>query len=125
MLHGVSLNIGVDRSSASDILKSKVLAEETQPLGLDHLCWTGVEGENLHDHSSHTYTEEALAHVASGCNRSVLGGGFCFENVSSYVRKNSEMPGEFVGEMARARDCGILLDVNNVYVRRDRITDLT
>jgi uncharacterized protein (UPF0276 family) len=122
MLHGVSLNIGSTDPLRLDYLKKlKVLAEETQPLWVsDHLCWTGVEGENLHDLLPIPYTEEALAHVVERVKQvqDILGRRILLENVSSYVSyKHSEMPEwEFVAELARRADCGILLDVNNVFV---------
>src|SRR5258708_1760776 len=98
MLHGVSLNIG----------------------STDPLRWTGVEGENLHDLLPIPYTEEALAHVVERVMQvqDLLGRRILLENVSSYVSyKHSQMPEwEFVAELARRADCGILLDVNNVYV---------
>lgn len=122
VLHGVSLNIGSTDPLWLDYLKKlKVLADETQPLWVsDHLCWTGVEGENLHDLLPIPYTEEALAHVAERVKQvqDLLGRRILLENVSSYVSyKHSQMPEwEFVAELARRADCGILLDVNNVYV---------
>src|SRR5579862_2423113 len=122
MLHGVSLNIGSTDPLRLDYLKKlKILAEETQPLWVsDHLCWTGVEGENLHDLLPIPYTEEALAHVTERVKQvqDILGRRILLENVSSYVSyKHSEMPEwEFVAELARRADCGILLDVNNVFV---------
>jgi len=122
MLHGVSLNIGSTDPLRLDYLKKlKVLAEETQPLWVsDHLCWTGVEGENLHDLLPIPYTEEALAHVVERVKQvqDILGRRILLENVSSYVSyKHSEMSEwEFIAELARRADCGVLLDINNVYV---------
>jgi uncharacterized protein (UPF0276 family) len=122
MLHGVSLNIGSTDPLNSDYLKRlKELAARTDPVFVsDHLCWTGVGGENLHDLLPLPYTEEALAHVTDRVKQvqDLLGRRILLENVSSYVTyKHSEMPEwEFLTELSRRSDCGLLLDVNNVFV---------
>src|SRR4051812_28570991 len=65
MLHGVSLNIGSTDALRRDYLQRlKDLAAKTDPVFVsDHLCWTGVEGQNLHDLLPLPYTEETLTHV--------------------------------------------------------------
>jgi hypothetical protein len=86
----------------------------------DHLCWTGVGGYNAHDLLPLPYTEEAVGHVADRIARvqDILGRQMLIENVSSYLAyKHSTMPEwEFLTAVAIRADCGILLDVNNVYV---------
>jgi hypothetical protein len=86
----------------------------------DHLCWTGAHGVNLHDLLPLPYTEEALAHVVARIGRvqERLGRRILIENVSSYLTfTHSAMPEwAFLAEVAERADCGILLDVNNVYV---------
>jgi uncharacterized protein (UPF0276 family) len=84
------------------------------------LCWTGVEGRNLHDLLPLPYTEEALASVTAriGEVQDALGRRILIENVSSYLHfRASEMSEwEFLSEVARRADCAILLDINNIYV---------
>lgn len=122
VLHGVSLSIGsVDPVDEGYVKRLKDLAERVQPVWLsDHLCWTGVAGENLHDLLPLPYTEEAIANTVEKIStvQDRLGRRILIENVSSYAEfQHSKMPEwEFVSEIANRADCGILLDVNNVYV---------
>lgn len=122
VLHGVSLSIGsTDELNFSYLKKLKELAEKIQPQWIsDHLCWTGVEGENIHDLLPLPFTREAINHVAERIQRvqDFLGRRILLENVSSYVTfKHSEMTEwEFLREISNRADCGILLDVNNIYV---------
>jgi len=121
-LHGVSLSIGsTDPLNESYLKKLKTLASLIEPWVVsDHLCWTGARGENLHDLLPLPYNEEAVAHVASRVRRvqDVLGRRILLENVSSYLTyKHSDMAEwEFLTAVAERADCGILLDVNNIYV---------
>jgi uncharacterized protein (UPF0276 family) len=86
----------------------------------DHLCWTGVAGMDLHDLLPIPYTPSSLAHLVERVKRvqGVLEVPFALENASSYVTyRESTMPeSEFLAELAERADCGVLLDVNNVYV---------
>ena len=122
VLHGVSLNIGSTDPLRVDYLsRLKWLIQRIQPAWIsDHLCWTGVEGENLHDLLPLPFTEVAARHVADRVAevQDVLGRRILLENVSSYIAfQHSEMPEwEFLSQVAERADCGILLDVNNVYV---------
>ena len=122
VLHGVSLSIGsTDPLDLSYLDGVKALAAELEPAWVsDHLCWTGVGGHNAHDLLPLPYTEEALAHVVDRVRRvqDRLGRRIALENVSSYLRYTfSEMPEqEFVARVAEESDCGLLLDVNNVWV---------
>jgi len=79
-----------------------------------------VGGHYAHDLLPLPYTEEALGHVVERVGRvqDRLGRQILVENVSSYLTyAGSAMPEwEFLAEVARRSDCGILLDVNNVYV---------
>jgi uncharacterized protein (UPF0276 family) len=122
VMHGVSLSIGstdpLDRRYLSDL---KELARRVEPAWIsDHLCWTGVEGRNVHDLLPLPYTEEALAAVAAriGEVQDFLGRQILLENVSSYLSyRESEMTEwEFLSEVAVRADCAILLDINNIYV---------
>lgn len=122
VLHGVSLSIGSTDPLDLDYLRRlKALADWVQPAWIsDHVCWTGVAGLNTHDLLPLPLTEESLAHVVQRI-RSVqdfLGRPLVLENPSSYVGfTSSSMPEwEFIARMADAADCGLLLDVNNVFV---------
>jgi len=121
-LHGVSLNIGSSDPLDRDYLTAlDQLAKRARPSWIsDHLCWTGVAGTNLHDLLPLPYTEEAARHLIDRILRvqDRLGRRIALENVSSYLSyvcdEMSEW--EFLLEIAEAADCGILLDINNVFV---------
>lgn len=121
-LHGVSLSIGsVDPISQEYLAYLKKLSREIEPLWVsDHLCWTTYQGKNLHDLLPLPYTEEAIELVSRKITQvqDILGRQILLENVSSYLQfASSSMPEwEFLGEIVRRADCGILLDVNNIYV---------
>jgi len=120
--HGVSLNIGSADPLDDDHLDGlAALAARFEPRWLsDHLCWTGVGGRNLHDLIPLPYTQEAVAHVAARVShvQERLGRRIALENVSSYVSyvKDEMTEWEFLVAVAERADCGILLDVNNVFV---------
>jgi uncharacterized protein (UPF0276 family) len=122
VLHGVSLSIGSTDALNEDYLTElRALAERFQPAWIsDHLCWGSHAGCYAHDLLPLPYTEEALAHVAGRIARvqERLGRRILIENVSSYLAfSHSTMTEwEFLGAVAERADCGILLDVNNVYV---------
>ena len=122
VMHGVSLGIGNCDPIDWDYLKQlKNLANRIQPAWIsDHLCWTGVNGFNLHDLLPLPYTEEALAHVVMRVRQvqDYLGQRILLENPSSYIRyRHSTLSEwEFVSQVAKQADCLILLDINNVYV---------
>ncbi|WP_309703791.1 MULTISPECIES: DUF692 domain-containing protein [unclassified Sphingomonas] len=121
-LHGVSLSIGssdpLDRAYLATL---KRLADEVHPVWVsDHLCWTGVAGRNSHDLLPMPLTEESLAHVAArvAVVQDVLERPLILENPSSYVRFDGATLDEpaFLRALADQTGCGLLLDVNNVYV---------
>ncbi len=121
-LHGVSLAIGsVDPIPERYLIDLERLVQRIEPaLVTDHLCWGTHRGQYVHDLLPLPYTEESLAHVA-GRVRQVqdrLGRQILLENPSSYVafRDSTMTEWEFMSELASRADCGILLDVNNVYV---------
>jgi uncharacterized protein (UPF0276 family) len=122
VLHGVSLSIGSSDPLSQDYLRQlKALADRIEPAWFsDHLCWTGVQGKNMHDLLPLPYTEEALAHVVERVQRvqDQIGRPMLLENVSSYVTFAQSQLSEwdFLAEVARRADCHILLDVNNIYV---------
>ncbi len=121
-LHGVSLSIGsVDPLDRRYLDELKALVERVEPMWVsDHLCFTGLRGQNMHDLLPLPYTEEALNHVAERVMQvqDHLGRRLVLENVSSYVTYAASELTEwaFIAELARRADCEILLDVNNVHV---------
>ena len=122
VLHGVSMSIGsTDPLDEGYLDRLRELARRFDPAWVsDHLCWTSIGGHHAHDLLPLPYTEEALAGVVARVARvqERLGRPIALENVSSYVAyRRSAMPEwEFLGEVARRSGCGILLDVNNIYV---------
>ncbi len=122
VLHGVSLSIGsVDPLDFDYLRKVKGLAERTRALWVsDHVCWTGVLGRNTHDLLPLPYTEAALRHTVARVRavQDFLERPLVLENPSTYLEFTpSAMPEwEFIARLAEEADCGLLLDVNNVYV---------
>ncbi|MBI2970149.1 MAG: DUF692 domain-containing protein [Gammaproteobacteria bacterium] len=122
VLHGVSLSVGSsDPLDSAYLHELRKLADRVQPAWIsDHLCWNGVAGLNLHDLLPLPYTEEVLAHVARRVKQvqECIERPFLLENVSSYLTyKDQEMTEwEFLTRIAAEADCGILLDINNIYV---------
>jgi uncharacterized protein len=122
VLHGVSLSIGSSDGLDREYLRRlRALADEIQPLFVsDHLSWSRVAGFSSHDLLPIPYTSEALDMVCRNIDmaQEALGRAMLFENPSSYVAfEGAEMAEwEFIDAMARRTGCGLLLDVNNVYV---------
>jgi uncharacterized protein (UPF0276 family) len=122
VMHGVSLSIGsTDPVDFKYLAQVRALAARIEPHWIsDHLCWTGIEGRNLHDLLPLPYTEEALDTVVArvGQVQDALGRQILLENVSSYLsfRRSEMSEWEFLGEVAQRADCAILLDINNIYV---------
>lgn len=120
--HGVSLYVGsTDPLNRDYLQRLKKLANLTKtPFLSDHLCWGSTDGTYSHDLLPIPYTFEAVLHTA-GRIRAVqdyLELPVCIENVSSYAEFHaSEMTEwQFLTEVSERADCGILLDVNNIYV---------
>jgi uncharacterized protein (UPF0276 family) len=86
----------------------------------DHLCWTRLDRHNSHDLLPLPFTEETVGVVAANIRQvqDRLGRQILVENVSTYVRfRNSTLTEwEFIAAVAEEADCGLLLDVNNLYV---------
>ncbi len=122
VMHGVSMSIGsTDPLNTYYLDALKKLADFIEVSWLsDHLCYTGVNGENTHDLLPIPYTEEALAHLIPRIHQvqEHLGRTMSFENASSYLEFDGEVMSEpeFFTELHKATGCGILLDVNNVHV---------
>lgn len=121
-MHGVSLSIGsVDPIDPEYLKKLKMLVNRVNPLWVsDHLCWTGVNGVNLHDLMPLPHTEESIAHVVSRIRfvQDYLQRRILIENVSSYIHYESSdiSEWEFLTEIVKQADCLILLDINNIFV---------
>jgi len=122
VLHGVSLSIGsTDPLDEAYLRALGDLVARMEPAWVsDHLCWSGVGGHYAHDLLPLPYTEEALAHVVRRvvAVQERLGRQILIENVSSYLTytHSTLAEWEFLGAVAERADCGLLLDVNNVYV---------
>ncbi len=122
VLHGVSLSIGgTDRLRRGYLSKVRALADRVKAVWVsDHVCFTGVAGRNTHDLLPIPYDEPTLRHVVGRIREAsdLLGRPLVLENPSSYMEyASSSMPEwEFLSRMAEEADCGLLLDVNNVFV---------
>jgi uncharacterized protein (UPF0276 family) len=122
VLHGVSLSIGsTDPLDFNYLAKLRDLAKRVKPKWIsDHLCWTGVASRNTHDLLPIPYNAQTLKHVVERIRivSDFLERPLVLENPSSYVTFGASTMDEwtFMSEMAEEADCGLLLDVNNVYV---------
>jgi uncharacterized protein (UPF0276 family) len=120
--HGVSMYFGSAEPLNRDHLRRlKALIKRTRtPWLSDHLCWGSVDGTYSHDLLPMPYTFEAAEVTARKVReaRDFLEVPIAVENVSSYTEFHmSEMTEwEFLNEVVEQADCGILLDVNNIYV---------
>ena len=122
VMHGVSLSIGSTAPLDFEYLKKlKLLARGIGAVWIsDHLCWTGVAGINAHDLLPVPLNEATLDHVVQRIRtvQDFLERQLVLENPSTYVAftDSTISEWEFLRRMAEAADCGLLLDVNNVYV---------
>lgn len=121
-LHGVGLSLGsVDPLDIVHLAKLKRLVQRIEPAAVsEHLCWSGVGGRHFNDLLPLPYTAEALDHVCARVDaiQAHLGRRILVENVSSYYAfpENSMPEAGFVAAVAARTGCGLLLDVNNIYV---------
>ena len=121
-LHGVGLSIGsTDELNTTHLDKLKKLISRFEPgLVSEHLSWGSFQGRHFNDLFPMPYTSEALQHMSNQVSRvqDYLGRQILIENVSSYLQFDcSTIPEwEFITELANQSGCGILLDVNNIYV---------
>ncbi|MEP3889605.1 MAG: DUF692 domain-containing protein [Hellea sp.] len=122
VLHGVSMSIGsVDPINETYLRRLKTLADDIEAKWVsDHLCWTGVQSVNSHDLLPLPLNQDTLDHVISRVHhvQQVLKRPLILENPSTYASfQNSDIPEpEFLRALSDATGCGLLLDVNNVYV---------
>ena len=120
-MHGVALNIGSsDALDWSYLSAIKALAQRVEPhIISDHLCWTGVNQHRMHDLLPLPYTEETIRHVAKRIQdvQDFLGRELVVENLSSYLQAQAPLKEwEFVRAVAQEAQCGLLVDVNNIFV---------
>lgn len=120
--HGVGLSLGAtDPIDSTHLRKLKALLDRFQPTFVsEHLSWSSVDGRFFNDLLPLPYTEESLNHVCARIDevQTELQRSILIENVTRYLTwRDSTIPeGEFMAEVVRRTGCGILLDLNNLYV---------
>jgi uncharacterized protein (UPF0276 family) len=120
--HGVGLSLGsADALDERHLARLEALVRRFEPaLVSEHLCWSAFGGRHANELLPLPYTEESLALVCERIEmvQERLGRAILVENVSSYRSfPESTIPEwEFVNEAAKRTGCGVLLDVNNVWV---------
>lgn len=121
-LHGVSMSLGsADGLDPTYLARLRALVDEVDPLFVsDHLSWSRIDGFSAHDLLPIPYTQEALSIVCANIDRAqeALGRTMLIENPSSYL---ALAPAEltewaFLDAVCDRTGCGMLLDVNNVFV---------
>ena len=123
-LHGVGLGLGsVDGFSEAHAARVKQLVDWIEPAFVsEHLCWCAGPERNFNDLLPLPYTAEALRLVSTRVRnfQDLLGRQVLIENVSVYVAfaESAMAEGEFIAELVRRTGCGVLLDVNNLYVNQ-------
>lgn len=122
ILHGVALSIGAPEEPSRKYLQNlKTLVKRVKPSWVsDHFCWCGAGGAHLHDLLPLPYTEEAVVRIAERARvvQDYLEVPFGLENTSSYLTYNQSTMTEwdFLREVVERADCGLMFDVNNVFV---------
>lgn len=122
IMHGVSMSVGSTDPLNWEYLEAlKKLAHKLKvPFVSDHLCWTGVMGRNTHDLLPVPLTEASLKHVAQRVKeiQDFMELPVALENPSNYIEfKMAQMDeAEYLTRLTEEADCGLLLDVNNVFV---------
>lgn len=121
-LHGVGLSLGsADRLDVVHLQRLAALIDRYQPeLVSEHLCWGALGGRHSNDLLPMPFTEEAVTLMVAriGQAQDVLKRQLLVENVSTYLRfRDSDYTEwDFVAEVVRRSGCGLLCDVNNIYV---------
>jgi uncharacterized protein (UPF0276 family) len=123
-MHGVGLGIGSARGfSEHHLARVRAAISRIEPvLVSEHLCWGAVDARHLHDLLPLPLTAEALALVCERVERvqEALKRSILLENVSTYLRFRDDAMSEaaFLAEVAGRTGCGVLLDINNLYVNQ-------
>lgn len=121
-LHGVGLSIGsADALDTNHLKQLQQLITRVSPgFVSEHLCWGALTGRHLNDLLPMPYSKAAFALMCERVDQvqEFLGRRILIENVSSYLRWQNEEFNEwdFVAALAKSTGCGLLLDVNNIYV---------
>ncbi|MEP6982894.1 MAG: DUF692 domain-containing protein [Sphingomicrobium sp.] len=121
-MHGVSMSIGsADGLDRAYLVRLRALVDEVDPLFVsDHLSWSRIDSFHANDLLPLPYTEEALDFVCGNIAiaQDVLGRAMLIENPSSYIAFDGSTMSEwqFIDAMCARTGCGLLLDVNNVFV---------
>lgn len=122
MTHGVALGIaGADPLDRKYLAELKEFVDWLNPAWMsDHLCWVGVDGFYSHDLLPISYNSKYLSYIADRIKyvQDYFGRNILLENPSSYIAYHSSDMGEaeFMAALADEADCGLLLDINNIYV---------
>jgi hypothetical protein len=120
--HGVGLSLGsTDPIDHTHLHKLNVLIDRFEPTFVsEHLSWCSVGGRFFNDLLPLPYTAESLDHVCARIDevQTILKRPLLIENITRYLTwQDSTVPeGEFMAEVVRTTGCGILLNINNVYV---------
>lgn len=120
--HGVGLSLGsIDPLNRTHLDKLKGVIDRFEPSFVsEHLSWSSVDGRFFNDLLPFPYTEESLSHICTRIDevQAVLKRPLLIENITRYLTwRDSNIPeGDFMAEVVRRTGCGILLDLNNLYV---------
>jgi uncharacterized protein (UPF0276 family) len=123
-LHGVGLGLGSARGFSDEHLaRVRALVERVEPvLVSEHLCWGAVADRQLNDLLPLVLDHSALALMCARVDQlqQALGRQVLLENVSTYVRFHTDAmsEAEFLAALAARTGCGLLLDINNLYVNQ-------
>ena len=121
-LHGVGLSLGTtDPIDRNHLTKLKQLIQRAEPaLVSEHLSWGSIDGRFANDLLPLPYTSESLTHMIERVDQTqlALGRTILIENISSYLQFSHDEieEGQFLAELSRATGCGLLIDINNLYV---------
>jgi len=120
--HGVGMSLGsLEGLSKTHLQKTKELVDKFQPaLVSEHISWSEIDGVYMNDLLPVPYTKEATDVLVRNINQmqDFIGRQILVENPSSYLEfLNQEMPEyEFINTVIEKSGCGLLLDINNIYV---------
>lgn len=122
VMHCVGMSLGsIDPINWEYLSHIKALATQLKPAWIsDHLCWTSLHNQYSHGLLPLPFTQETIDHTANRIQQiqDYLNYPLLIENISSYVRcpENEMNEVTFLNHVAQQADCGILLDINNLYV---------